>query len=99
MAQVFNGYIYHTNYDLIDVIPRGAFQNTGDNILSIIRGLANATELQDTAVYNLLHITIFWFFYEFFYTIICRHTSPRMLSSMTFWESTSYTILRQLVNY
>lgn len=50
MAQVFNGYIYHTNYDLIDVIPRGAFQNTGDNILSIIRGLANATELQDTAV-------------------------------------------------
>lgn len=96
MAQVFNGYIYHTNYDLIDVIPRGAFQNTGDNILSIIRGLANATELQDTAV---LELITYNYFLEFFYTIICRHTSPRMLSSMTFWESTSYTILRQLVNY
>lgn len=59
MAQVFNGYIYHTNYDLIDVIPRGAFQNTGDNILSIIRGLANATELQDTAVLELITYNYF----------------------------------------
>lgn len=60
MAQFINGYIYHTKYDLIDVIPRGALQNTGDNILSLLRGFANATELQDTAVYILSHKTIFW---------------------------------------
>lgn len=52
IAQCFNGFIYHTKYDLIDVIPRGAFQNTGDNVLSLIRALANATELRNTAVNN-----------------------------------------------
>lgn len=50
MAQFINGYIYHTKYDLIDVIPPGALQNSGDNILSIVRGFANATELYNTAV-------------------------------------------------
>lgn len=54
MAQFINGYIYHTKYDLIDVIPRGALQNTGDNMLSLLRGFANATELQDTAVIYLI---------------------------------------------
>lgn len=52
MAQFINGYIYHTKYDLIDVIPRGALQNTGDNILSLLRGFANATELHDTTVWD-----------------------------------------------
>lgn len=47
---MINGYIYHTKYDRIDVIPRGAMQNTGDNILSLVRALANATELHDTEV-------------------------------------------------
>ncbi|KAH8372469.1 hypothetical protein KR093_011684, partial [Drosophila rubida] len=50
MAQCFNGFIYHTNYDNIDVIPLGAFQNTGDNVLSLVRGLANASELHNTEV-------------------------------------------------
>ncbi|XP_033149126.1 endoplasmic reticulum metallopeptidase 1-like [Drosophila busckii] len=48
MGQIKNGYIYHTKYDVIDVIPRESLQNTGDNILSIVRGLSNATELYDT---------------------------------------------------
>lgn len=50
MAQFINGFVYHTKYDVIDVIPREALQNTGDNILSLVRGLANATELRDTEV-------------------------------------------------
>jgi len=50
MAQCFNGFVYHTEYDTIDVIPREALQNTGDNILSLVQGLANATELHDTEV-------------------------------------------------
>jgi len=50
MAQFINGFVYHTKYDLIDVIPRESLQNTGDNVLSLVRGLANATELHDTEV-------------------------------------------------
>lgn len=50
MAQCINGFVYHTKYDLIDVIPRESLQNTGDNVLGLVRGLANATELHDTQV-------------------------------------------------
>lgn len=50
MGQCINGYRYHTIYDTIDAIPRGAFQNTGDNVLSVVRGLANASELHDIRV-------------------------------------------------
>lgn len=50
MGQAINGFIYHTKYDRIDVIPRGSIQNTGDNLLSLVRNLANATELHDTEV-------------------------------------------------
>ncbi|XP_033149124.1 endoplasmic reticulum metallopeptidase 1-like [Drosophila busckii] len=51
-AQFINGYVYHTKYDALDRIPRESLQNTGDNILSIVRGMANATELYDTAAYK-----------------------------------------------
>lgn len=50
IAQVINGYIYHTKYDRIDVIPRGSIQNTGDNVLSLVRALSNAHELYNTEV-------------------------------------------------
>ncbi|XP_032586206.1 endoplasmic reticulum metallopeptidase 1 [Drosophila mojavensis] len=45
LGQAINGFIYHTKYDRIDVIPRGSIQNTGDNVLSLVRALANAPEL------------------------------------------------------
>jgi len=50
MAQFINGFVYHTKYDLIDVISRESLQSSGDNVLSLVRGLANATELHDTEV-------------------------------------------------
>lgn len=50
LGQAVNGFIYHTKYDRIDVVPRGAIQNTGDNILGLVRALANATELHDIEV-------------------------------------------------
>ncbi|KAH8372470.1 hypothetical protein KR093_011686, partial [Drosophila rubida] len=61
MAQINNGYVYHTKYDNIDVIPRGSLQNTGDNLLSLVRGLANATELYDTEAYKDGHAVFFDF--------------------------------------
>lgn len=49
-GQCINGYVYHTKYDRIDVIPRAALQNTGDNLLGLVRTLSNATELRDPSV-------------------------------------------------
>jgi len=60
MAQFINGFVYHTKYDLIDVIPRESLQNTGDNVLSLVRGLANATELHDTEVRTWIHLNFFY---------------------------------------
>ncbi|XP_055537804.1 endoplasmic reticulum metallopeptidase 1-like [Wyeomyia smithii] len=41
------GYLYHTGYDALDTIPLETLQHTGDNVLSLVRGLANAHELAD----------------------------------------------------
>ncbi|XP_062133874.1 LOW QUALITY PROTEIN: endoplasmic reticulum metallopeptidase 1-like [Drosophila sulfurigaster albostrigata] len=67
MAQCFNGYVYHTKYDTIDVIPVESLQNTGDNILSLVRGLANATELYDTSAYKTGHAVFFDFLGLYFF--------------------------------
>ncbi|XP_060655349.1 endoplasmic reticulum metallopeptidase 1-like [Drosophila nasuta] len=67
MAQCFNGYVYHTVYDTIDVIPLESFQNTGDNILSLVRGLANATELYDTSDQKTGHAVFFDFLGLYFF--------------------------------
>ncbi|XP_043644716.1 endoplasmic reticulum metallopeptidase 1 isoform X1 [Drosophila teissieri] len=47
IGQCINGFVYHTKYDRIDVIPTAALQNTGDNLLGLVRTLSNATELRD----------------------------------------------------
>ncbi|XP_034109174.1 endoplasmic reticulum metallopeptidase 1-like [Drosophila albomicans] len=47
ISQFINGYVYHTKYDRTDVIPRGSIQNTGDNVLGLVKALANAPELRD----------------------------------------------------
>ncbi|KAH8290309.1 hypothetical protein KR054_001805, partial [Drosophila jambulina] len=51
IGQCINGFVYHTKYDRIDVIPRAALQNTGDNLLGLVRTLSNATELRDPSAY------------------------------------------------
>lgn len=53
MAGVYNGYVYHTKYDRFDVISRRSLQNTGENLLSLVRSITNAEEMYDTEVGNL----------------------------------------------
>uniref|UniRef100_A0A1B0BKH5 Peptidase M28 domain-containing protein n=1 Tax=Glossina palpalis gambiensis TaxID=67801 RepID=A0A1B0BKH5_9MUSC len=48
MAHQYNGYVYHTRYDRPKIIPRNTLQNTGDNVLALVRAIANSTELEDT---------------------------------------------------
>lgn len=50
MAHQYNGYVYHTRYDRPEILPRGSLQNTGDNVLALVREIANAHELEDTSV-------------------------------------------------
>ncbi|KAK6643611.1 hypothetical protein RUM43_005121 [Polyplax serrata] len=44
-----NGYVYHTKFDNVDQIPLGSLQRTGENILALVKGLANAEEMKDAA--------------------------------------------------
>lgn len=50
MAKFINGFAYHTKYDQFSNIPRGSIQNTGDNLLGLVRSIANSTELDNTEV-------------------------------------------------
>ncbi|ALC42480.1 CG11961 [Drosophila busckii] len=49
MAYQYNGYVYHTSFDRAEIIPRGSFQNTGDNLLALVREISSAPELEDTS--------------------------------------------------
>ncbi|XP_065719447.2 endoplasmic reticulum metallopeptidase 1-like [Drosophila suzukii] len=59
IAQFINGYCYHTKYDRFANIPRGSIQSTGENLLSLVRSLANATELANPAAYATGHVIFF----------------------------------------
>ncbi|KAH8270873.1 hypothetical protein KR018_010625, partial [Drosophila ironensis] len=66
MAQTLNGYVYHTKYDRFNLIPRRTYQLTGENILSLVKALANAEELENPANHAEGHMIFFdymgWFF-------------------------------------
>lgn len=51
LAYSTNGYVYHTEHDTAEIVPDGTLQNTGDNVLALVRALANAEELKDTAAH------------------------------------------------
>ncbi|EDV35717.1 uncharacterized protein Dana_GF12334 [Drosophila ananassae] len=61
IAQCINGYTYHTKYDRFSNIPRGSTQNTGDNVLALVRALVNATELDDLSAHGSGHAVFFDF--------------------------------------
>uniref|UniRef100_A0AAG5CWP0 FXNA-like protease n=1 Tax=Anopheles atroparvus TaxID=41427 RepID=A0AAG5CWP0_ANOAO len=48
-AHIFNGYRYHTQYDSIAYLSPAVLQRTGDNMLALVRLLANGNELAESA--------------------------------------------------
>ncbi|XP_065367014.1 endoplasmic reticulum metallopeptidase 1 [Calliphora vicina] len=47
MAYMFNGYVYHTEFDRVNIVSKESLQNTGDNVLVLAKGIANAPEMDD----------------------------------------------------
>ncbi|EDV36212.1 uncharacterized protein Dana_GF12845 [Drosophila ananassae] len=66
MAQISNGYVYHTVFDNVQVIPLASLQSSGDNALSLVRGFANAYELSGSEDYSEGHAVFFDYLGLFF---------------------------------
>ncbi|XP_020801065.1 endoplasmic reticulum metallopeptidase 1 [Drosophila serrata] len=47
IAQVSNGYVYHTVFDTFEAVPGRSIQNSGNNVLAMVRAYANASELNE----------------------------------------------------
>lgn len=63
LAHPMNGYRYHTKYDHIDYIPQPCLQRTGDNVLGLVRSIANSEQLSDIKV-ELIAEALLSLFYE-----------------------------------
>ncbi|XP_017115304.1 endoplasmic reticulum metallopeptidase 1 [Drosophila elegans] len=68
IAQFSNGYVYHTKFDSFDVVPGRSVQSTGENVLSLVRAFANASELRNTKEHSVGHAVFFDFLGLFFVT-------------------------------
>lgn len=51
LAHPMNGYRYHTKYDHINYISTPCLQRTGDNVLGLVRSIANSEQLNDIKVW------------------------------------------------
>lgn len=45
-----NGYIYHTKYDKIELVPLGTIQHIGENLLATAQSLVNSEEFKNPKV-------------------------------------------------
>ncbi|XP_030383248.1 endoplasmic reticulum metallopeptidase 1-like [Scaptodrosophila lebanonensis] len=66
MAQINNGYVYHTIFDSYKVVPRRSLQSSGENVLPLVRAFANASEMYNTEEHSEGHSVFFDFLGLFF---------------------------------
>ena len=52
IAYMKNGYVYHTKYDSEERIPPGSIQRAGDNILAMVRHIAQSEVLADSSAHS-----------------------------------------------
>uniref|UniRef100_A0A182NKV7 FXNA-like protease n=1 Tax=Anopheles dirus TaxID=7168 RepID=A0A182NKV7_9DIPT len=65
-AHIFNGYRYHTRYDSVQYLSPAVLQRTGDNMLSLVRLLADGDQLAHAADRATGHTVYFDFLGLFF---------------------------------
>ncbi|EDW85577.2 uncharacterized protein Dwil_GK23156 [Drosophila willistoni] len=70
IAQISNGYVYHTPFDNFKAVPRNSLQSTGENVLALVRAFSNATELYNTEEYSEGHSV----FYDFLGLFLIYYT-------------------------
>ncbi|XP_050327626.1 endoplasmic reticulum metallopeptidase 1-like isoform X1 [Bactrocera neohumeralis] len=70
MAHSYNGYVYHTKFDGVSLVPRGTLQTTGDNILGLVRTFTNSSILKDPSRHAEGHMV----FYDFFGYFVVSYT-------------------------
>ncbi|EDW85781.2 uncharacterized protein Dwil_GK23251 [Drosophila willistoni] len=61
MAQIKNGYVYHTAFDNFAVIPGRSVQSTGENVLALVRAFTNASEMLNPQDHSEGHSVFFDF--------------------------------------
>ncbi|XP_017839199.1 endoplasmic reticulum metallopeptidase 1 [Drosophila busckii] len=73
MAQISNGYVYHTEFDNYANVPRNCLQNSGENVLPLLRAFANASELYNVEDHRAGH-TVFFDFLGLFFVFYTQTT-------------------------
>ncbi|XP_022227757.2 endoplasmic reticulum metallopeptidase 1 [Drosophila obscura] len=66
IAQIDNGYVYHTVFDNFAAVPGRSVQSTGENVLALVRAFANASEMYHTEEHSKGHSVFFDFLGLFF---------------------------------
>jgi len=61
IAYMKNGYVYHTIYDSEDRIPSGSIQRAGDNVLAVVKHIAQSDVLADTESHSSGSVVFFDF--------------------------------------
>lgn len=71
LAHIRNGFVYHTKHDGMENIELGSLQNTGDNVLGLLKELDNRKELEDSKIDIDSEKYVF---YDFFGTFLICYT-------------------------
>ncbi|EDX06745.1 endoplasmic reticulum metallopeptidase 1 [Drosophila simulans] len=66
MAQISNGYVYHTIFDNVQAVPIDSLQSSGENALSLVRAFADAPEMRNPEDHSEGHAVFFDYLGLFF---------------------------------
>nr|XP_041633023.1 endoplasmic reticulum metallopeptidase 1 isoform X2 [Drosophila kikkawai] len=83
IAQFSNGYVYHTAFDSFNVVPGRSVQNTGENVLSLVKAFSNAPELGNSEFVYFCYL--FYIFLVIFFPAMGRNrdsSNPDMLIAL-----------------
>ncbi|XP_040581648.1 endoplasmic reticulum metallopeptidase 1 [Lepeophtheirus salmonis] len=94
IAYMKNGYVYHTKYDTEDKITPGSIQRAGENVLAVVRRVANSDILRDTSSHRSGNIIYFDFLGLFliYYPQWIGVVLNILVISLSFWITYSKAI-------